>query len=47
MALAAANLCDGRGVARIVVDHLPAERGRDGIPETLRLARRGDASLHS
>lgn len=45
MALAAADLCDGRGVARVVVDHLPAERGRDGMPVTLRLARRGDAAI--
>jgi len=45
MGLAAADLCDGRGVARVVVDHLPAERGRDGMPVTLRLARRGDAAI--
>ena len=46
MALAAADLCDGRGVAR-VVDHLPGERGRDGMALTPRPARRGDASLHT
>ncbi len=45
MGLAAADLCDGRGVARVVVDHLPAERGRDGIPVTLRLAGRADAAI--
>ncbi len=45
MGLAAADLCDGRGASRIVVDHLPAERGRDGIPVSLRLARRADAAI--
>ena len=46
MGLAAADLCDGRGVAR-VVKHLPAKRRRGGTPSAPRLARRGNASVHT